>query len=87
MPFIYAHPSNHIVTVKEPFSLTCKAKGGTLYSWEKHNASISSGANGVNTDTLTIINIAPEDSGNYRCVVSNDNGKVYSVWAMVTVTG
>ena len=87
-PFIYTHPSNQIVSITiQSFSLTCKAIGGTSYYWEKHNGSIPSGATGINTDTLTIINISPEDSGNYRCVVSNDNGKVYSVWAVVTVNG
>jgi len=88
IPFIHTHPCNQTVSITtESFSLNCKAMEGKSYYWEKHNGSIPSGATGMNTDTLTIIKITPEDSGNYRCVVSNDNGKVYSVWAVVTVSG
>jgi len=68
-------------------SLTCEAIGATSYYWERQDGSIPSGATGVNTDTLTIANVTPEDASNYRCIVSNDSEVDYSGWAEVTIIG
>jgi len=67
--------------------LTCEAIGATSYYWERQDGSIPSGATGVNTDTLTIFNLTPEDAGNYRCVVNNDSEVDYSNNAEITIFG
>ena len=51
-------------------TLTCEADevssySMVLYNWERHNDVISSDSTGVNTNTLTLINLQPEDAGNY----------------------
>ena len=90
LPYITTHPSSNVIrlsTNNHKLSLTCKADGATLYKWEKQYSVISSHATGVNTNTLTIINLQPEDAGNYRCVAINDCGNSYSKYALVAVNG
>ena len=70
-------------------TLTCEADGATSYYWERQGArgSIPSGAIGVNTNTLTIINLQSEDAGNYRCVATNGSGRINSNYAAISVRG
>ena len=68
-------------------SLTCEADGATSYNWERQSGSIPSGATEVSTSTLTIINLTPEDAGNYRCVATNASGSSVSNYATLTVNG
>jgi len=68
-------------------SLTCEADGVTSYNWERQNGSIPSGATGVNTYILTFINLTPQDTGNYRCIVTNASGSSESNYITVTVNG
>ncbi|XP_065905663.1 uncharacterized protein [Dysidea avara] len=77
LPNITTHPSNHVITLSTDnhnLLLTCEADGATSYNWERQSSSIPSGAIGVDTNTLTIINLQPEYAGNYRCVATNDCG-------------
>ena len=57
------------------------------YVWEKRNDNLPSRAQGVHSSTLTIFNLKPEDSGEYRCVVSNSSGRIASEYQPVTVKG
>jgi len=68
-------------------SLFCQADGALSYSWERENGNISFGAIGVNTDILTLTDIQPEDSGNYRCVAVNTCGSTFSDYANITISG
>jgi len=68
-------------------SLTCEADGATSYNWERQGGSIPSGATGLNTNALTIINLTPEDAGDYRCVATNASGSSESNYATLTVNG
>jgi len=68
-------------------SLTCEADGAKSYNWEREGGNIPSGATGVNTSTLTIINLTPQDAGNYRCVATNDSGRSESNYARLTING
>jgi len=89
-PKITTHPSSQVVTASsdtDHLSLTCEAIGATSYYWERQDGSIPSGATGVNTDTLTIVNLTPEDAGSYRCVVSSDSEVDYSNYAEIYVIG
>jgi len=66
-------------------SLTCEANDTLSYSWQKQNGDISSDSIGLNTNTLILVNLQPEDAGNYQCVATNDNGNSKSDYATVTI--
>ena len=69
-------------------SLTCRADGASSYNWERQNdVMIPSDSTGVNTSTLTLINLQPEDAGNYRCVAINGSGNSSSNYANFTING
>jgi len=90
LPTVTTHPSIRAIklsTSNYNLSLNCKADGATSYNWERQSGSIPSGAIGVNTNTLTIINLQPEDAGSYRCVATNCNGRSNSQYARVNVIG
>ena len=68
-------------------SLYCEAVGASSYHWEKQDSNIPSNSVGVNTSTLTIINVHPGNAGNYRCVASSQCGMSYSEYATITING
>ena len=68
-------------------SLTCEEDGASSYRWERQNNVIPSDSTGVNTNTLTLINLRPEDAGNYRCVATNASGSSESNYAHLTING
>ena len=89
-PKITTHPSSQVVTISsttDHLSLTCEAIGAMSYYWERQDGSIPAGATGVKSETLTIVNLTPDDAGNYRCVVSNDSDVGFSNYAEITVIG
>ena len=67
-------------------SLICLANEAS-FGWQKQNDSIPSDSTGVNTNTLTLINLQPEDAGNYRCVATNASGSSESNYAHLTING
>ena len=68
-------------------SLTCEADGTSSYNWEREeDGVIPSHSTGVNTNTLTLINLQPEDASNYRCVTTNASGSSESNYATVTIS-
>ena len=68
-------------------SLTCKAVEATSYYWERQDSSIPSGATGVDSETLTIVNLTAKDAGKYRCAVSHGSDVDFSNYAEITVKG
>jgi len=87
-PVINTHPLDTTAVLfndTTSVSLTCEADGATSYNWERQSGSIPSGAIGVNTNTFTIINLQPEDAGNYRCVAINASGSTESNYATLTI--
>ena len=57
------------------------------YKWIKKNKALPSRAKRVNTSQLTIVNLRPEDSGDYQCVMSNSTGTISSNFSTVSITG
>ena len=89
-PVITAHPMDTVIQLFTNFTnhtLTCEADGALSYRWERQNDVIPSDSTGVNTNTLALINLQPEDAGNYRCVAVNVRGTNKSSYATVTVSG
>ena len=68
-------------------SLTCEADRASSYNWERQNDVIPSDSTGVNTNNLTLINLQPEDAGNYRCVATNVIGNKESDYAHLVING
>ena len=67
--------------------LQCATNEATSYTWEKQDGAVPANAEGVDSNTLTLIGVTPDDNGQYRCVAINDNGRSYSNYATVTVEG
>ena len=66
-------------------ALICEADGASSYKWEKKDGIIPSDSTGVNTNTLILINVQPEDAGNYRCVATNASGSSLSDYAQLII--
>ena len=62
-------------------------KNNFNYKWIKKNDVLPLRAQGVNTPQLTIVNLTPEDSGDYQCVMSNRTGAISSNFSTVDVIG
>ena len=81
----------HTVTLTiNNYNLTMKClpdKNNFNYKWIKKNEVLPSRAQGVNTSQLTIVNLKPEDSGDYQCVMSNSTGTISSRFSVVNVIG
>ena len=57
------------------------------YKWERKNKQLTSTALGINSEQLRITNLKPDDSGEYRCIMSNSTGQIASDYSLVTVKG
>ena len=87
-PAIYIQPSNKemiLASDRECLQLTCEAEGATSRHWEKQDGKMPLGTPGMNTTTLTLVNLTPEDSGNYRCAMNCFGEKAFSDYVTVTI--
>ena len=90
LPVITQNPMNIIINLVNDTTnvlLTCEADGALSYNWERQNGFIPSDSTGVNTNTLTLINLQPEDAGNYQCVATNASGSSESNYAIIDING
>ena len=64
-----------------------EATGDNLhFQWQKDGSGLSDGDKyrGMNTDTLHIVAAEGSDEGDYRCLVENDVGKLFSNEAVLS---
>ena len=87
LPQIYVHPCDKTVEVNNDFTFICMAYGASSYFWLRETGDIPSDATGIKSNTLTLHNIVPPDSGRYQCVAINELGNTYSNYAILTVKG
>ena len=58
---------------------------GFHYLWERKNNNLMQRAHGMYSSELTIANLQPEDSGEYRCIISNATGTITSSYSKLIV--
>ena len=83
-------PTSLVELVQNNFHISMLCRSNVLnaqFQWEKRNDVLSPNAHGVNSSNLTIFNLIPNDSGEYRCVVSNSTGVIESEYSTLTVRG
>ena len=86
-PRISQHPENQSVNIGVNIEFNIEATGDNLhFQWQKDGSDLSDGDKyrGVNTDTLHIVAAEGSDEGDYRCLVENDVGKLFSNEAVLS---
>ena len=68
-------------------TFVCMAYYASSYYWQRENGNIPSSAVGINSNSLTLYNVLPPDSGCYQCVAENGYDKTYSNYAKFAVEG
>ena len=69
-------------------SMQCLPSGTDLqYKWSRRNGSLPTSAVDVNTPTMTIYRLTPEDAGDYQCILSNASGVIASEFDTLKVNG
>jgi len=77
----------HLTTSNLIISLRCEANAELSYTWERQDGSIPSSVTGLNTNTLTFVNLQVEDAGQYRCVITGACGTSFSEYATIEIFG
>ena len=88
IPHLTKHPVDmkiNLVDDNTNVALICEADGAWSYKWEKKDGIIPSDSTGINTNSLILINVQPEDAGNYRCVAINGSGSSLSDYAELVI--
>ena len=62
-------------------------KNNLNYTWERRGGRLPSMTQGVNSSHLVIVDLRPEDAGDYRCVVSNSTGTISSNFSSLVING
>ena len=84
------HVSSPVYLNISNFTLTMKCipeDNNSNYEWEKRNTEFPSRFKGANSSCLTILNLIPEDAGEYRCIISNSTRRIASDYATLTING
>ena len=88
LPVVITDPIVNLTVNNYNLTMKCSPdKNNFKYKWIKKNDVLPSRAQGVNTSQLTIVNLTPEDSGDYQCIMSNSTGTIRSNFSTVSVIG
>jgi len=82
---MFIDPKNTFVSLAAMVVLSCEAIGAASYNWERQSGRIPSGAIGMNTNTLTLVNLQLNDIDKYRCVATNSSGTNVSKFAELKI--
>ena len=88
-PRITQHPKDQLVFIGTDIILNVGAIGDDLqFQWQKDRSDLFDGGRyfATNTDTLRIIQVKNDDTGHYRCLVTNDVGRKSSEEAFLTIS-
>ena len=96
-PVITLHPSSVVTNEKGNATLSCNATSivNIIFYWEKFNNDndtwgplpSNTSLAGMNTMTISSINIQQSDEGSYQCTASNSAGTSISNVTTITVYG
>ena len=87
-PVVISDPVVHLTVNNYNLTMKCLPnKNNFNYKWIKKNDVLPLRALGINTSQLTIVNLTPEDSGDYQCVMSNSTGTISSNFFRVNIKG
>ena len=87
-PVVFSDPVVHLTVNNYNLTMKCSpTKSNFNYKWIKKNDVLPLRAQGINTSQLTIVNLTPEDSGDYQCVMSNSTGTISSSFSTVNIIG
>lgn len=88
-PTISAQPLSRNINAGEngAFSVVASGNPTPTYQWKKDGIALSNSGtiSGATTNTLSIINAANVDAGNYTCVVTNSIGSVTTTPATLSI--
>ena len=84
---ITRHPKKQSVAIGVNVKFSIEAIGKKLrFQWQKDGSDLVNGDKyrGVYTDTLHIVAVEGSDEGDYRCLVENDVGRLFSDEALLS---
>jgi alpha-tubulin suppressor-like RCC1 family protein len=74
-------PVGLIVGNSYQLDVVATGTGNLTYQWQHNGINIA----GANSPSFLLVNVTDADAGDYRCIVSNENGSVVSTVATITV--
>ena len=87
-PVVMTDPVVNLTVNNYNLTMKCSPDNSEFnYKWIKKNEVLPSRAQGASTSQLTIVDLKPEDSGDYQCVMSNNTGTISSNFSTVHVIG
>ena len=81
-PIVNLSTTNHVLVMK-----CLHNEVNFNYHWKRKHDNLPLGARGINSPQLTIVNLRPTDSGDYRCKMSNRTGTIKSRFFTVHING
>ena len=81
-PIVNLSTTNHILVMK-----CLHNEVNFNYHWTRKHNDLPLGARGKSSPQLTIVNLKPNASGDYRCKMSNRTGTIKSRFFTVRING